>query len=59
LLPNLTVLVWSELKMSNLIDPNVSLLEYFAGPGVTTISLFWPNHVSSELAVLTDLPILS
>jgi hypothetical protein len=61
LLPNLTELVWSELKMSNLIDPSVSLLKYFAGPGVTTISLFlicWPNHVSSELAVLTDLPTL-
>ena len=61
LLPNLTELVWSELKMSNLIDPSVSLLKYFSGPGVTTISLFlicWPNHVSSELAILTDLPIL-
>lgn len=59
LLPNLTELVWSELKMSNLIDPSVSLMKYFAGPGVTTVSLFlicWPNHVSSELAVLADLP---
>ncbi|KAG8214925.1 hypothetical protein J3R82DRAFT_10112 [Butyriboletus roseoflavus] len=59
LLPNLTELVWSELKMSNLIDPSVSLIKYFAGPGVTTVSLFlicWPNHVSSELAVLADLP---
>ncbi|KAF8121204.1 hypothetical protein EV363DRAFT_1458241 [Boletus edulis] len=59
LLPNLTELIWSELKMSNLIDPSVSLIKYFAGPGVTTVSLFlicWPNHVSSELAVLADLP---
>lgn len=59
LLPNLSELVWSELKMSNLIDPSVSLIKYFAGPGVTTVSLFlicWPNHVSSELAVLADLP---
>ena len=58
LLPNLTELVWREL---NLIDPSVSLLKYLAGPGVTTISLFlicWPDHASSELAVLTDLPIL-
>lgn len=59
LLPNLTELVWSELKMSNLIDPSVSLIKYFAGPGVTTLSLFlicWPNHISSEIAVLADLP---
>lgn len=59
LLPNLTELVWSELKMSNLIDPSVSLIKYFAGPAVKTVSLFlicWPNHVSSELAVLADLP---
>ena len=59
LLPNLTELVWSELKMSNLIDPSVSLIRHFAGPGVTSVSLFlicWPNHVSSELEVLADLP---
>ncbi|KAH0832413.1 hypothetical protein J3R83DRAFT_13453 [Lanmaoa asiatica] len=59
LLPNLKELVWSELKMSNLIDPSISLIKYFAGPGVTTVSLSlicWPNHVSPELAVLTDLP---
>lgn len=59
LLPNLNELVWSELKMSNLIDPSVSLIKYFAGPGIATVSLFlicWPNHVSSELAVLADLP---
>lgn len=45
--------------MSNLIDPSVSLIRYFAGPAVNTVSLLlicWPNHVSSELAVLADLP---
>ena len=47
--------------MSNLIDPSVSLIRYFAGPVVTSVSLFlicWPNHVSSELEALADLPTL-
>ncbi|KAG9308448.1 hypothetical protein JVU11DRAFT_11787 [Chiua virens] len=59
LLPNLNELVWSELKMSNLINPSVSLIKYFAGPGITTVSLFlicWPNHVDTEGAVLANLP---
>ncbi|KAF9220211.1 hypothetical protein BS17DRAFT_787717 [Gyrodon lividus] len=57
LLPNLTELGWSELKMSNLIDPSVSLLKYFVGPRVTDLSLFlfcWPSNVS-ELEVLSNL----
>ncbi|KAF9237980.1 hypothetical protein BU15DRAFT_62825 [Melanogaster broomeanus] len=58
LLPNLTELIWSELKMSNLIDPSVSLLKYFLGPRVTNVSLFlicWPSHVSSKMDVLSNL----
>ncbi|KIJ59274.1 hypothetical protein HYDPIDRAFT_33344 [Hydnomerulius pinastri MD-312] len=58
LLPSLTELVWSELKMSNLIDPSVSLLQYFVGPKVTKVSLMlvcWPYHVPPEQAVLSKL----
>ncbi|KAH7884927.1 hypothetical protein F5I97DRAFT_1928342 [Phlebopus sp. FC_14] len=58
LLPNLTELVWSELKMVQMIDPTITLLKYFVGPGVTKVSLLlfcWPFHGSSEMAVLSDL----
>ncbi|KIK77603.1 hypothetical protein PAXRUDRAFT_834947 [Paxillus rubicundulus Ve08.2h10] len=60
LLPNLSELVWSECKMSNIIEPGVSLLKYFAGPGVTNVSLFllcWPYHVP-EADVLSNLSVL-
>ncbi|KAH0832411.1 hypothetical protein J3R83DRAFT_13450 [Lanmaoa asiatica] len=58
LLPNLTELVWSESDTFSVIDPTVALIKYFAGPRVTTISLFlvsWPIYVSAR-AVLADLP---
>ena len=58
LLPNLKELVWSESDTFSVIDPTVSLIKYFAGPGVTSLSLFlvsWPIYVSAR-AVLADLP---
>ena len=58
LLPNLTELVWSESDTFSVIDPTVSLVKYFAGPRVTSLSLFlvsWPIYVSAR-AVLADLP---
>ncbi|KAG8214928.1 hypothetical protein J3R82DRAFT_10115 [Butyriboletus roseoflavus] len=58
LLPNLTELVWNESDTYSVIDPTVSLIKYFAGPRVATISLFlvsWPIYVSAR-AVLADLP---
>lgn len=58
LLPNLTELVWSESDTYSVIDPTVSLIQHFAGPRVTTISLFlvsWPILVTARV-VLADLP---
>ncbi|KAF8123233.1 hypothetical protein EV363DRAFT_1356647 [Boletus edulis] len=58
LLPNLTELVWNESDSRSVVDPTVSLLKYFAGPRVTTVSLFlmtWPIYASTR-TVLADLP---
>lgn len=59
LLPNVTELEWRELSFSALEDSGVSLLRYFTGPAVTTVTLSlvrWLAHSSAELAVLADLP---
>ncbi|KAI9566261.1 hypothetical protein HD554DRAFT_2174720 [Boletus coccyginus] len=59
LLPNLTELVWSGPSPLNNADLTVILLvKFFAGPGVTSLSLFldhWPWSASIR-AVLSDLP---
>ncbi|KAH0832317.1 hypothetical protein J3R83DRAFT_13325 [Lanmaoa asiatica] len=59
LLPNVTELEWSEHSLASLEDSAISLLRYFSGPSVTTVTLSlvrWLAHSSAELAVLADLP---
>lgn len=58
LLPNLTGLVWGESDIYSIINTTVPLIKYFAGPRVTTVSLFlvaWPMTVSAQDA-LANLP---
>lgn len=53
------MLEWSELSFSVLEDSGISLLRYFTGPTVTTVTLSlvrWLAHSSAELSVLADLP---
>ncbi|KAG6372541.1 hypothetical protein JVT61DRAFT_7650 [Boletus reticuloceps] len=59
LLPNIIELEWSELPFSAFEDSGISLLRYFVGPTVTTITLslvHWLAYTPVELAVLADLP---
>lgn len=59
LLPNVTELGWSEGSFSATADSAISLLRYFTGPTVTTVTLSlvrWLAHSSAELAVFADLP---
>ncbi|KAG8214868.1 hypothetical protein J3R82DRAFT_10035 [Butyriboletus roseoflavus] len=59
LLPNVTELEWSEHSLSAIEDSGISLLRYFAGPAVTTVTISlvrWLAHSSAELAVFADLP---
>lgn len=59
LLPNVTELEWSEHSFSAVEDSGISLLRYFAGPAVTTVTISlvrWLAHSSAELAVFADLP---
>ncbi|KAG6333711.1 hypothetical protein ID866_5378 [Astraeus odoratus] len=58
LLPNLTEIAWCEIRIFHRQEPCVSLLRYFMGPSVTSVTLklyCWPYHISSETAVLADL----
>ena len=58
LLPNLTEIVWDGSKPSTKVDMTVPLVEFFAGPRVTSLSLFlndWPQSAAVR-AVLFGLP---
>ena len=52
LLPNLTKLAWSELKMSNRVDPSVSLLKYFCRPR-RDLYLALPNLLAQSCPLRT------
>lgn len=59
LLPNVTDLEWSELSFSTLDGSGISLLKYFVGPAVTTVTLSlqrWLVYPSPKPAILADLP---
>lgn len=58
LFPQLTEIVWREIRMFHRTEPCVSLLKYFMGPSVTQITLklnCWPYHISSEMDVLAEM----
>ncbi|KAL4066484.1 hypothetical protein V8B97DRAFT_1874426 [Scleroderma yunnanense] len=61
LLPNLKEITWCEIRMFHRMEPCVSLLRYFVGPAINSVTLklyCWPYHISSETAVLAELSIL-
>lgn len=58
LLPNLKEITWCEIRMYHRMEPCVSLLRYFVGPAISSVTLklyCWPYHISSEMAVLDEL----
>ncbi|KAI6014659.1 hypothetical protein EDC04DRAFT_2904035 [Pisolithus marmoratus] len=58
LFPQLTVIVWREIRTFHRSEPCVSLLKYFMGPSVTQITLklhCWPYHIRSEMDVLAEM----
>lgn len=58
LFPQLTEIIWREIRMFHRSEPCVSLLKYFMGPSVTQITLklhCWPYHIPSEMNVLAEM----